>query len=96
MATEKVFNLQFPFEHRGANYIEFKARRPKVRDLRNFIKNVDKDSVAAMEKVLADLMEVDEKVIAEIDVEDFAPMKAWFEGFLKPMMSASKPWFPGV
>jgi hypothetical protein len=26
-----------------------------VRDLRNFIKNVEKDSVAALEKVLADL-----------------------------------------
>ncbi|SDK39917.1 phage tail assembly protein [Bradyrhizobium ottawaense] len=89
MSTEKIFNLKFPFEHRGANYIEFKARRPKVRDLRNFIKNVDKDSVAAMEKVLADLMEIDEKVISEIDVEDFAPMKSWFESFLQKMLGES-------
>ncbi|UPT95377.1 phage tail assembly protein [Bradyrhizobium barranii subsp. apii] len=88
-ASEKVFNLQFPFEYRGANYIEFKARRPKVRDLRGFIKNVDKDSVQAMEKVLADLMEIDEKIVAEIDVEDFAPMKAWFEGFLQKMLGES-------
>jgi hypothetical protein len=87
--TLNVFNLQFPFEYRGAQYIEFKARRPRVRDLRNFIKNVDKDGVAAMEKVLADLCEVDEKIIAEIDIEDFAPMKAWFEGFLKPMLNES-------
>jgi len=85
-ANEKIFNLQFPFEYRGANYIEFKARRPKVRDLRGFIKNVDKDSVQAMEKVLADLME---KIVAEIDVEDFAPMKAWFEGFLQKMLGES-------
>ena len=84
--TAQTFNLNHPFEHRGATYVEFKARRPKVRDLRNFIKNVDKDGVAAMEKVLADLCEVDEKIIAEVDVEDFAPMKAWFEGFLKPML----------
>jgi hypothetical protein len=89
-ATEKVFNLKFPFEYRGAQYIEFKARRPKVRDLRNFIKNVDKDSVQAMEKVLADLMEIDTTIIAEIDVEDFAPMKAWFEGFLKAMLGESE------
>ena len=87
--SEKVFNLKYPFEYRGAQYIEFKARRPKVRDLRNFIKNVDKDSVAAMEKVLADLMEIDEKVISEIDVEDFAPMKSWFEGFLQKMLGES-------
>jgi Phage tail assembly chaperone proteins, E, or 41 or 14 len=84
--TEQVFSLAHPFEYRGASFSEFKPRRPKVRDLRNFIKNVDKDAVAAMEKVLADLCEVDEKVIAEVDIEDFAPMKAWFEGFLKPML----------
>jgi Phage tail assembly chaperone proteins, E, or 41 or 14 len=87
--SEHVFNLAHPFEYRGAQYIEFKARRPKVRDLRNFIKNVDKDSVAAMEKVLADLCEIDEKIIAEIDIEDFGPMKKWFEGFLKPMLGDS-------
>jgi hypothetical protein len=87
--TDNVFNLDHPFEYRGASYVELKARRPKVRDLRNFIKNVDKDGVGAMEKVLADLCEVDEKVIAEIDIEDFAPMKIWFESFLKPMLSGS-------
>jgi hypothetical protein len=90
MATEKIFDLKFPFEHRGASYIQMKARRPKVRDLRNFIKNVDKDSVQAMEKVLADLMEIDTTVIAEIDVEDFAPMKSWFESFLKTMLGESE------
>ena len=88
-ANEKVFNLKFPFEHRGASYIEFKARRPKVRDLRNFIKNVDKEGIVAMEKVLADLMEIDTAVIAEIDVEDFGPMKHWFESFLEKMTSES-------
>jgi len=88
-ATEKVFNLKFPFEHRGATYVEMKARRPKVRDLRNFIKNVEKEGIVAMEKVLADLMEIDTAVIAEIDVEDFGPMKAWFEGFLEKMTSES-------
>ena len=67
--TEKVFNLQFPFEHRGANYIEFKARRPKVRDLRNFIKNVEKEGMVAMEKVLADLMEIDTAVSATAPIE---------------------------
>jgi hypothetical protein len=81
-----VFNLSYPFEYRGATYVELKARRPKVRDLRAFIKNVDKDSVAAMEKVLADLCEVDEKIVAEIDIADFGPMKKWFEDFLKPML----------
>jgi hypothetical protein len=48
---------------------------------------MEKDAIAAMEKVLSDLCEVDEKVIAEMDIEDFAPMKKWFEDFLKPMAS---------
>ena len=88
-SSETVFSLAHPFELRGASYIEFKARRPKVRDLRNFIKNVDKDGIVAMEKVLADLMEIDTAVIAEIDVEDFGPMKQWFESFLEKMTSES-------
>lgn len=89
--TNKIFELKYPFEYKGgAKYEKFEARRPKVRDLRNFIKNVDKDSIAAMEKVLADLMEIDEKVIAEIDVADFGPMKSWFEGFLKEMLGDSE------
>ena len=87
--NETTFDLKYPFEHKGASYVEFKARRPKVRDLRNFIKNADRDGVQAMEKVLADLMEIDEKVISEIDIEDFGPMKKWFENFLKPMLGES-------
>jgi hypothetical protein len=91
MATEKKkFDLKYPFEHRGATYVEMNARRPKVRDLRNFIKNVDKEGMQAMEKVLADLMEIDTQVVAEIDVEDFAPMKAWFESFLEKMTGESE------
>jgi len=91
MATEKKnFPLKFPVEFRGATYSEFNARRPKVRDIRQFIKNVEKDGMIAMEKVLADLMEVDGTIIAEIDSEDFGPMKAWFEGFLELMAGESK------
>ena len=43
--------------------------------------------VAAMEAVLADLCEVYDKIISEIDIEHFTPMKKWFEDFLKPMAS---------
>lgn len=90
MATEKKnFALKFPFEFRGATYSEFNARRPKVRDIRTFIKNVEKDGMQAMEKTLADLMEVDNVIIAEIDSEDFGPMKSWFESFLEKMTSGS-------
>lgn len=87
--STKVFDLKYPFEFKGASFVEFKARRPKVRDLREFIKNVDKDGVDAMAKVLGNLCEVDDKVMQEVDIEDFGPMKSWFEGFLKPMLGDS-------
>lgn len=85
----QVFTLDYPFTFRGTEYTKFEARRPKVRDLRTFIKNLDTDSVQAMEKVLSSLCEVDEPVIAEMDIADFNPMKKWFEAFLKPMLDAS-------
>ncbi len=87
--STKVFDLKFPFEYKGASFVEFKARRPKVRDLRDFIKNADKDGVDAMAKALGNLCEVDDKVMQEVDLEDFGPMKAWFEDFLKPMLGDS-------
>lgn len=92
MSTEtskKIFVLAHPFSYRGTEYKEFTARRPKVRDLRGFIKDIDKDSVAAMEKVLSNLFEIQVEVVSEIDIEDFGPMKSWFEGFLKPMLEGS-------
>lgn len=88
-ATTKVFDLGFPFAYRGAEYKSFTARRPKVRDLRVFIKTVDADSIKAMEVLLANLFEVQPEIVAEIDVQDFAPMKDWFEDFLKPMLGVS-------
>jgi len=88
--SKQVFELSHPFEHKGATYTKFEARAPKVRDLRNFLKNVERDSASAMEKAIADLCEVDEKIIAEMDLRDFAPVKKWFEDFLKPMLSGSE------
>lgn len=84
-----TFELKFPFEYKGTTYTELKARRPKVRDLRSFIKDVERDSVNAMEKVIGNLCEVDDKIIAELDLEDFNPIKQWFEDFLKPMLGGS-------
>ena len=81
MAT--VFDLKFPFEHKGATYEKITLRDPKVRDLRTFLRNMERDAVQAFEKVIADLSEIDEKIIQEMHILDFLPMKAWFEAFLK-------------
>lgn len=82
-----AFELDHPFDKGGENYARLEARRPKVRDLNQFLKDVDKDASSAMEKVLANLCEVHPSVIAEVDIEDYAKMKRWFEDFLKPMMA---------
>lgn len=84
-----VFELRHPFEHRGANYTRFEARRPKVRDLNEFMRAVEKDPNSAMTKIISTLLQVDTQIIEQIDLEDFAPMKKWFEDFLKPMMPDS-------
>lgn len=89
MAEANVFELQFPFEYKGSRYERLTPRPPKVRDLRNFLRNLDKgDSINAMEKVIGDLCETDEKIIAEMDIRDFMPIKAWFEAFLQDGESA--------
>ena len=84
MAEATTFELKFPYEHRGATYDKITVRDPKVKDLRNFLRNTEKgDTVNAFEKVIGDLAELDEKVIAEMHIKDFVPIKAWFEDFLK-------------
>jgi len=90
MSAMTVFKLEFPFEFKGTTYTEFTARRPKVRDVREFIKNLEKNASTAMEKAIANLVEIDEAVIADIDIEDYAPMKKYFEDFLQKMMSGSE------
>ena len=62
-ANTKTFPLGYPFDFRGVSYREFTARRPKVRDLREFIRTVDKDGIKAIERTLSNLFEVEEAVV---------------------------------
>jgi hypothetical protein len=89
-ATLKKFDLEHPFNYRNAEYTAIEVRRPRVRDLKKFVKDAEGDAVGAMEKIIGQLSELDEKVIAEIDLEDFGPIKKWFEGFLKFISDASE------
>jgi hypothetical protein len=77
------FLLKHPVEHRGNTISTLTGRRPKVRELRVFMKGVDRDSVGAMNNAIANLMEVDNAIIEELDLEDYGPIKKWFESFLK-------------
>jgi hypothetical protein len=89
-ATLQKFELAHPFEYRSKEYTEIEVRRPKVRDLKTFVKDAEGNAVGAMEKIIGNLADLDEKVIAELDLEDFAPIKKWFEGFLKFMSDESE------
>lgn len=92
-ATLKIFNFEYPFEHNGSTYDKLEVRRPKVRDLKNFVKDAENTqigSVGAIERQIASLSETPPAVIAEIDLEDFAPIKAWFTTFLKLISDASE------
>lgn len=87
--TNVNFVLKYPFEYRGANYTRFDMRRPRLRDLKKFSKEADKDAIVAMEKMIADLCEVDDKIVQELDLADFGPMKSRVEAFLNEMASDS-------
>lgn len=87
--TNVVFKLRYPFQFKGATYARFEMRRPKLRDLKKFSKEVEKDAIVAMERMIADLCELDEKVIQELDLKDFGPMKKRVEDFLNDMASES-------
>lgn len=88
-STSAVFRLKYPFDFRGATYQKFEMRRPKLRDLKKFSKEVEKDTIVAMERLIADLCEIPEVVISELDLADFSPMKAKVESFLQAMASES-------
>jgi hypothetical protein len=86
----RVFKLSRPIEFRGQQFAEFTAREPKMRDVRTFIKEVEVDSILAMEKVLANLCGVDNPVMGELYPKDFGVMRKWFEGFLLEMLNESE------
>jgi hypothetical protein len=81
------FTLKFPFEYKGVTHSRFEMRRPKVRDLKLFSIELDRDPVGAMEKVIGQLVEQTDATISEMDLVDFNPMKRAFEGFLEEMAS---------
>ncbi|WP_043345360.1 phage tail assembly protein [Methylobacterium sp. B1] len=86
----KRFDLVKPYDFRGARIDHFIAREPKVRDLRQFLKLAETDSIAAIEATLANLCSVDNPVISEMSIKDFGVMKAWYEGFLSDLIPDSE------
>lgn len=80
-ANTKTFELKYPFEFKNQKFSTFTARRPKVRDLRKFVKTSNDDAILAIQEMLADLCETPREVMAEVDMVDFRAMREWFEDF---------------
>lgn len=82
-ANMKVFEFKYPFEHRGAEMKRLEVRRPRVRDLKDFVKDSETSTITALRNVIGNLSNVPPEVVQEIDLEDFGPIKTWFTDFLK-------------
>lgn len=89
--TLKTFKFAYPFTGvDGQEYEKIEVRRPRVRDLKTFVKDAEKDAVGAIERSIANLSDTPPTIISDIDLEDFAPIKAWFTAFLKLMSDESE------
>ena len=67
-----TIELQYPFEYKGERFTELTVRRPKMRDLKKA--QGIKDELEKSMRMMADLTEVDPKVIDELDPVDFATL----------------------
>lgn len=79
-----TFVLENPFDFQGTNYTKFDLRRPKVLDIRRFFEDANKLSdIEAIEKLISQLAGVPPAVVAQIDYEDFVPIRKFVLDFLK-------------
>lgn len=83
IAITTTFVLDAPFDFQGTNYTKFDLRRPKVLDVRRFVEDSNKSTeIEAIEKMISQLAGVPPAAIAQIDYEDFVPMRKYVTDFL--------------
>lgn len=88
--TKQNFPLKFPVEDFGGERItELNLRRPKGGDVRR-INEAKGSAIALSFKMMADLAEVDTKLIDELDPEDIAAINDWLEPILDPQGSRAR------
>ncbi len=74
MAHTETITLEYPFTFQGEEITELTIRRPKMRDMKKSQKH--KDDMEKSIAMIADLAEVDPKLIEELDTEDFGTVSA--------------------
>ena len=74
MAFSETIELEYPFEYKGEQVTEITIRRPKMRDMKKAQKH--KDDMEKSINMIADLAEVEPKMIEELDTEDFGKVSA--------------------
>lgn len=87
--AKQNFTLAYPVEFGGVTVSELNLRRPKGGDVRRI--NESKGTPIALSfKMMADLAEVDPKLIDELDPEDIAAINDWLEPILDPKGSQAR------
>jgi len=79
--------LDYPIEIDGVEVKNLKMRRPKVRDMIASVKGQDSNEAKEV-KLFANLCEVTEKDINELDLSDYKKLQDMFNDFL---LSKSEP-----
>jgi len=80
----KDLALKYPVKIDGTDIKTLKMRRPKVRDQKAASLSADGD-VAAMEIALfANLCEVTQETIEDMDMSDYRKLQEAYSGFLEP------------
>lgn len=65
----ETVQLEYPFDFKGERVTELTLRRPKMRDLKK--SQAFKDDLDKSLRMIADLAEVDPKLVEELDPQDF-------------------------
>jgi hypothetical protein len=88
-AKTKTYKLKFPVASAGLTVSEVTMRRPTVRDQLLASKAEGSDADKEL-NIFAQLCEVEQDVILEMDLEDYEGLQKTYTGFRKPPKEGSE------
>lgn len=81
--SKHTVTLEYPVTWEGSEVASLEFRRPKGGDVRR-INSSSGDDLTKSFKLMADLAQVDPKLIDELDPADIAQINDWLEPILDP------------
>lgn len=79
--TSRTFTLTIPVDWNGQKITSLKIRRPKVKDTRLLLSDMDTDPIGGQSKYFASLAGQPAMVIEELDLADMKMIREWVESF---------------